>query len=99
MNMREQYEKETGGKPSFKTNPLIETFTHDYVEWLELKIEQLQNTSSNNDYKKLPSLETHIAELEKTGWLHEDEKSIFEEQRRNGVDVVLSVIKRIGNFS
>ena len=52
MELKKQFEEETGDSPSFRINPLIETFSHDYVEWLEAKLEQLQNTSSNSDYAK-----------------------------------------------
>ena len=51
MELRKQFEEETGDSPSFRMNPLIETFSHDYVEWLEAKLKQLQNTSSNSEYK------------------------------------------------
>lgn len=40
--LREAFKKETGDYPSFRTNPLIETFTHDYVNWLEKKAETLE---------------------------------------------------------
>jgi hypothetical protein len=78
---------------------------HVIQNWIDdlTKIEQ----SHNKDYAvqpkaslKLPSLEELTEELTKTGWLFKGyEDNLFEENKRYGVEVVLAVIKRLGNFA
>ena len=81
----------------------------DYIDWLRRKIERLEEKlkSHNKDYgvqqeasPKLPSLEVLTEELIKTGWLlRASGDNLFEENKRYGVEVVLSVIKRLGDFA
>ena len=79
-------------KPESKCH---ETFEQELTEWLTL-----QNTSHNSDYTKLPKLSDIVKELEKTGWLHPEYKGIaIEENRYNGIEVVLNMIKKLGNFA
>lgn len=50
MTLREQFGKEYNWVEK-KEQPMF--MSVKYIHWLEAKIEQLQNTSSNSDYAKL----------------------------------------------
>ena len=55
MTLREQYKKETGYSAVIEyssTKIFNGLCTQSYVHWIETKLEQLQNTSSNSDYAK-----------------------------------------------
>ena len=63
MILRQQFEKECEGWKAIANKSVIANYTNEYVHWLEYKVEQLQNTSSNSDYAKC-KIEAEIKRLE-----------------------------------
>lgn len=61
--LREQFKRETGYYPSFRSNPLVETFTHDYVEWLEKKLSEPKHETVEEICNNLLSVQTTVTIL------------------------------------
>ena len=89
-------------------NQAIHVHTEEEAVFLVMSLNELEKLKSHNkDYAvqqeaspKLPSLEVLTEELIKTGWLlRASGDNLFEENKRYGVEVVLSVIKRLGDFA